>query len=950
MKFRGHFLNILLLAASMFALLSGVTNASASVSTQDSIPFQKARQLLSQMSPEERIGQLFLVSFEGQNIDSSSQIYDLITKYHIGGVLLLAANDNFTGPDNTAEQARELISGLQQIAWDNAQSDSPDLIDSPSSGKYIPLFIAMSQEGDSYPYDEIINGLTPLPNQLAIGATWSTELTKEVGEVQGQELASLGINMLLGPSMDVLDMMYVENSTGIGTRSFGGNAYWVGELGKSYIEGVHTGSGNRITVIAKHFPGMGSSDRDPESEVATVRKPLELFEVEDLAPFFSITGNATSPDNTTDGLLVGHIRYEALQGNIRTSTKPISFDTAVMEQLISLPQLSTWREDGGIIVSDNLGSESIKKFFDPMGMSFDARQVARSAINAGNDLLILDNFVATGDADQYTTLTRTIDFLTNKYLEDAVFAQQVDSSVERLLAKKYSMYSEFSWGSVAPSTQGLEDISTIKDVTFRVAQASATLLSPSISELSAALPSPPQWTDQMVFITDINPYKQCSDCPEQNVLAIDTLRKAVLRLYGPGAGGQITQYRQTVYTFNDLINLLNGSEEGDTLEADINAADWVVFAFTTISQDRPASSAIKRLLDERPELIQNKYTVAFAFNAPYFLDATEVSKLSAYYGIYSKLPSFSEIAARILFQETVPTGALPISVPAIGYDLNIATSPDPNQYINLKLNLPNLPPEETTETVTPAATLEPTPVPSFNVGDTLPLITSTIFDHNHKPVPDGTMVRFTFTLEGESASVQQIESTTQQGVAQADFLIQNEGRLIVNVTSGDAQASDKLVLNISGGKAAVVTVIAPTPTPTITLEPTATVPSPTYSPTPTSTPIPPVPPKTSGVDWLLSMGVIWGSSSAIYWFGKRRISIRWGVRWGLLAVIGGICAYLYLSMDLPSNQVILDRLGTGAVLAAVLIGMGVGWGTGWIWRIILKRKSEKTSDSPNVKQ
>jgi len=743
--------------------------------------------------------------------------------------------------------------------------------------------------------------------------------------------------------MDVLDMMYVENTTGIGTRSFGGNPYWVGELGKSYIEGVHTGSNNRIAVIAKHFPGMGSSDRDPDSEVATVRKPLELFEVDDLAPFFSITGNAPSPEDTADGLLVGHVRYEALQGNIRTSTKPISFDTAAMEQLIALPELSSWRGNGGIIVSDNLGSESIRKYFDPMGLSFDARQVARSAINAGNDLLILDNFVATGDVDQYTTLTRTIDFLTNKYLEDAVFAQQVDASVERLLAQKYSMYNEFSMDNVIPSTVSLADISSIRDVTFRVAQASATLLSPSISELSAALPSPPQWTDQVVFITDISPYKQCSDCPEQNPLAIDTLRKAVLRLYGPDAGGQIAQYRQSVYSFNDLVNLLNGSEEGDALEEDISAADWIVFAFTTISPDRPVSLAIKQLLDERPELIQNKYTVAFAFNAPYFLDATEVSKLSAYYGIYSKLPSFSEIAARILFQETVPVGALPISVPAVGYDLSIATSPDPNQYINLKLNLPALPSEEATQTITPETTLEPTPVPSFNVGDTLPLITSIIYDHNRKPVPDGTLVRFTFTLEGESASVQQIEAHTQQGVAKADFLIQNEGRLVVNAVSGDTHESDKLVLNISGGKAAVVTVIAPTPTPTKTLKPTATVPSPTSPPTPTSTPIPLVPTKTSGVDWLLSMGII-------YWLGKRKISIRWGVRWGLLAVIGGICAYLYLSMDLPSNQVILDHLGTGGVLAAILIGMGIGWGIGWIWRVIINRKSETKIDSPNVKR
>lgn len=99
----------------------------------------------------------------------------------------------------------------------------------------------------------------------------------------------------------------------------------------------------------------------------------------------------------TDGLLVSHIRYQGFQGNIRVSTKPMSFDQNALEQLLQLPEIAAWRTNKGIIVSDDLGSQAVRMFFDPVMRTFDARQVARDAFLAGNDLLYMDNFVASGD-------------------------------------------------------------------------------------------------------------------------------------------------------------------------------------------------------------------------------------------------------------------------------------------------------------------------------------------------------------------------------------------------------------------------------------------------------------------------------------------------------------------------------------------------------------------------
>ena len=64
-------------------------------------------------------GQLFLVTFEGDQATFDSDIADLITNYHIGGVVLSASNDNITGYGDIANipsQTSELINNLQSLA------------------------------------------------------------------------------------------------------------------------------------------------------------------------------------------------------------------------------------------------------------------------------------------------------------------------------------------------------------------------------------------------------------------------------------------------------------------------------------------------------------------------------------------------------------------------------------------------------------------------------------------------------------------------------------------------------------------------------------------------------------------------------------------------------------------------------------------------------------------
>ncbi len=796
------------------------------------------------------------------------------------------------------------------------------------------MLVGISQEGNSFPTDQILQGVTSLPSLMAVGATWDTSMAEQVGEVMGKELSSLGFNLLLGPSLDVVNGQEISNIDDLGVRVFGGDPYWVGKMGRAYISGLHQGSGNQVIVIVKHFPGGGSSDRSLDQEIPTVRKSLAQLQKNELAPFFTVTQSGTETGTVVDGLLVSHIRYQGLQGVIQTTTRPLSSDSSGLDLLLNQEPLTQWRANGGILVSDNLGSQAIRGFYDPTGTSFDARTAAREAFIAGNDLLYLDQFISSNDPDSYTTILRTLDFFAQKYREDEAFAQRVDASVRRILTLKYRIYPSFNINSVVPAAEKVDGVGKSQAVTFDIARRAVSLISPSIADLPSILPRRPELRDRIVFLTDVQSGRPCGSCSEYTPLAVDALQSAVTRLYGPRAGGLVNQSLMISYPFSDLWKYLGGSIDFEDLEKDLQLADWVVVSMIRPDSALPETQAFKRLLSERPDLLHNKKVIVFAFNAPYYLDATDISKLSAYYGLYSQTPEFVEVAARVLFNEQVATGVLPVSVPGIGYDLLSATSPDPAQVIPLYIDFP-----DTTERAT-RTTQAPTPSPIYEVGDILQLRTGTIVDRNQKPVPDGTPARFYFNLISQNNPTQmQTETETVDGIALATYRIERSGVLEIYVSSGDRGARSNLIRldTVSGG----VTIVPPTPLPTETPTPTPTA---TVTVTVTVTPTP-IPPATVHIgDWFYVLAILLISALVVSVWGMRMAIARWGLRWALCGVIGGILAYNYLALQLPGSQNILRKGGTTGILLLTLGGILLGWVFGYIWKWLEKRDGRSTGD------
>jgi len=230
-------------------------------------------QLLAQMTPEEKVGQLFLVTFVGGDVSPTSDVARLIQVYRVGGVALSTDNGNFVNNDSAPQQVATLTNELQKLAFTSPLTTT--LTPTATAFTPIPLLIALNQEGDGYPFTDLWTGLTPVPNKMAIGATWNSTHAQQVGQIVGEELAAIGVNMLLGPSLDVLDRPRPALPGTLGSRTFGGDPYWVGRLGQAYIQGVHEGSDGRLLAVKVVSPESPQSrSRGLFLRRAPVRNPF----------------------------------------------------------------------------------------------------------------------------------------------------------------------------------------------------------------------------------------------------------------------------------------------------------------------------------------------------------------------------------------------------------------------------------------------------------------------------------------------------------------------------------------------------------------------------------------------------------------------------------------------------------------------------------------------------
>lgn len=863
--------------------------------------------LLAQMSIADRVGQLFLITFQGSDTGFESDIAELIHGYRVGGVVLSARNGNFSNEKgiDTPAQVATLINQLQALAfgvllpteqalpeawpatWPAADAISLEQVTAVPPVN-VPLFIAVEQAGDSLPATALRREFTPLPSEMALGATWNPDLANQVGQIVGRELAAVGVNLLLGPNLDVLEQPRPDLAGGLGIHSFGGDPYWVSQMGRAYIAGVHVGSGGRLATVARHFPGAGDADRLQDQEVATVQRSTEELRRVALPPFLAVTRGASSilsPNGepaATDALMSSHIRYSGFQGSSLGRNTPISLSPElgiVLEQ----EGFVDWHTQGGLMVSNMLGAPAIRRHYDPSLAEFPYRRVATDAFSAGHDLLYLGRFSLDDRWEsEKQNIKETIGYFQERYGRDRDFASQVDAAVRRILRLKLRLYGaegiragetgEAAGTQAAPVKTPIVDpaqvlvsagdLAVLEEenrapalaVVGQVARESFTVLYPDPANASDAAAMTPQPGDRILIFSDSRLQQECETCMAEAAVGPDALAAIIERLYGPAGTGQVQPDQIASVAFSDLAQLLDTdlsavpladntgqtlptptpaltptlpltpavppSAEMDTPEGatsllpslDKNAktrllideADWILFAMLDVDPVRyPTSDVVKRFLRQRGSQLANKHIAVLALHAPYFLDATEISKLNGYYATYSKTQPFLESAVRALFRAFSPTGAPPVSVPGTRFgNLAERLQPDPAQVVDLLVSVPD------GEVLIDTNTAAPGSIPEVDAGQMIRVQAGPVLDRNGKIVRNGTPVELRLTDDGNVGAPVVETATTQNGLATRDLVVNRPGVVQITARAGPAVSPEDVALSVLGA-AAVAEAVAP---------------------------------------------------------------------------------------------------------------------------------------------
>ena len=241
----------------------------------------------------------------------------------------------------------------------------------------------------------------------------------------------------------------------------------------------------------------------------------------------------------------------------------------------------------------------------------------------------------------------------------------------------------------------------------------------------------------------------------------------------------------------------------------IDEATWIIFAMLDVDSSVASSAVVKDFLRRLGAQVANKRIVVLSLHAPYYLDATEISKLSGYYGVYGKTQPFLESAMRALFRAYTPVGAPPVSVPGTRFaSLSERLSPDPAQPIDLLVLAGS------GGILAGEATNVGAPLPVVEAGTLIRIQAGPLYDYNGRLVRNGTPVEVVISYEDDPAAREVETVTTQNGVAARDVVISRGGVAQITARVGDAVSTELIALSVQAEAEARATPLpdaSPTP-------------------------------------------------------------------------------------------------------------------------------------------
>jgi beta-N-acetylhexosaminidase len=337
----------------------------------------KARQMIANMSLDQKLGQLIIVEYLGQSYQNSG-LQNMITQQFVGGFMYQESNHNFNAPYNTISSVKALS---QQITKDART----------------PLLIATDQEGGLVNRLYRFHGDLPSAQQMA--ASGSTEYIQNQGMQAAKWLQELGINSDFAPVVDV----HTVDPPVLESRMFGSDPQTVATDAGAYLDGLQS---NGIAGCLKHFPGLGAITSDPHAGLPTVMRSKAELERIDLAPYrLMLQHNRPAMIMSTDVLV------PAVDASLPAELSPKAIDGVLRKEL----------GFKGVVITDGL-------YMGGISARWTLSQAAVLAIQAGNDL-IEGPFTPAQVANVVAALKQSVQ-------GGQLTTERIDQSVQRILLMK----------------------------------------------------------------------------------------------------------------------------------------------------------------------------------------------------------------------------------------------------------------------------------------------------------------------------------------------------------------------------------------------------------------------------------------------------------------------------------------------------------------------------------
>lgn len=346
--------------------------------TPTAIPSTKAQQILQAMTLDQKIGQLFVIGFDGTDVDDDLRA--MIEESHIGGVIYFARN--IADPLQTAK----LSAKLQRIA---AESGNPGLI------------IAIDQEGGRVARLTEKTGFTEFPSAMALGATGDPHNAFLAAQAMAQEMRQVGINADFAPDLDVNNNPL---NPVIGIRSFSSDPAIVAAFGVEAVKGLQS---EGVMAFGKHFPGHGDTDIDSHKGLPVIDHPLDRLQSVEFVPFEA----AIKAD--VSGIMTAHVEFLSIDPTNTPATVSQPVLTGLLRETMGYE---------GLIITDSLEMAALGEAGYPTEIAGSA------AFMAGADLLLFNR-----DHDLHR---RAIADLKQKLETGKISMERLDESVLRILSVK----------------------------------------------------------------------------------------------------------------------------------------------------------------------------------------------------------------------------------------------------------------------------------------------------------------------------------------------------------------------------------------------------------------------------------------------------------------------------------------------------------------------------------